>query len=74
MLGSRLPRSLGVAAAFADDLGVGTADVIAALCVCLPVLQLAERAAGLQHNLPRCVVVVVKGISRRDFDQLIQGN
>eukprot|EP00959_Pyramimonas_sp_CCMP1952_P425224 8907048-Pyramimonas_sp.AAC.1 len=26
MLGSRLPRSLGIAAAFADDLGVGTAD------------------------------------------------
>eukprot|EP00959_Pyramimonas_sp_CCMP1952_P470695 9497118-Pyramimonas_sp.AAC.1 len=70
MLGPRLPRSLGAAAAFADDLGVDTADVIAALRVGLPVLQLAERVAGMQLNLPKCVLVVVKGISRCEFDQL----
>eukprot|EP00959_Pyramimonas_sp_CCMP1952_P235898 4930010-Pyramimonas_sp.AAC.1 len=59
MLADRLPARVNMFGAFADDLGVGCADVFTTLAAALPILNFGTRASGLKLNLSKTVVIRV---------------
>eukprot|EP00959_Pyramimonas_sp_CCMP1952_P199564 4174375-Pyramimonas_sp.AAC.1 len=63
MLADRLPARVNVFGAFADDLGVGCADVFSTLAAALPILNFGARASGLKLNLSKTVVMRVMNVN-----------